>query len=346
MEAAILKLRPNSQFHFGKIGLDENMSLNASSEHIHSDTLFSAMINILSLVVENKELENFITDIEEAKIKFSSVFYMLSIFDKKASKTSNIFFLPKPVNASVSEKENYKIIKKIKFVSKLILEKGVVADQWTNENICLIIDKKFVCLKEELYNLKEYKQLKIYSIETQPKVKVRTKKKTNNLFNQANIMIADNSFISTEQDYKIDINFYFLYDISKASEINQKLFKLFLNLLPEIGIGGQRSTGAGFVKEVIDKYEFDYKTKNTNSFLSLSLLIPKNEKEFNELEYYNFIIRGGRNSGTDNKKLKRVRMLTEGSISKSDLLGKIEDITPDNSENTYMRNGKGFFIGI
>lgn len=347
MKTAILKLRPNSQFHFGKVGLDKNMSLNDSSEYLHSDTLFSAMINIINSAVDDGDIiEDFIAEIKGNKIKFSSGFYMLSIFDKKTDKTNDIFFLPKPVNASVLEKENYKTIKKIKFVSKGILEAGTKPDEWGNEKTCLIIDKKFVCLKKELHEFEKYKHLKIYSVETEPKVRIRTNSKDGNLYNQSNLMIADNTFIDAEQNYKIDVNFYFLYDISQANELNQKLFDLFLDLLPETGIGGQRSTGCGFVKEVLTNAKFEYNIKNTKSFLCLSLFIPETENEFNQLEYYNFITRGGRNTGTDDLKQKRVRMITEGSISKSKLGGKVENITPDNSAPKYLRNGKGFFIEI
>ncbi|MBT3208609.1 MAG: type III-A CRISPR-associated RAMP protein Csm4 [Bacteroidetes bacterium] len=357
METAILKLKPNSQFHLGKVGLDENMSLNSTSEFIHSDTLFSAMINIISSVVGNdineqtgnQFIEDFISETEK-EINFSSVFYMLSINNKSEDVQNDIFFLPKPVNSGVSEKENYKEIKKIKFVSKRILEKGTPSKDWINESECSILDGKFVCLKEELCNFEEYKQIKLYTVETNPKVRVRTKKITDNLYNQSTLMIADNKFIMSKGDFTIDINFYFLYDISKASETNKKLFRLFLNLLPEIGIGGQRSTGCGFVESISDSPGFSFlpkrKDKDASRFLLLSLFVPANEDEYRSFEYYNFISRGGRNAGTDKKELKRIKMLTEGSIANSESIGKIEDISPKNSSKKYLRNGRGFFIEL
>ena len=354
MKTAILKLKPNSQFHFGKVGLDENMSLNATSEFMHSDTLFSAMINIISSVVEDKkEIDNFIEEIENNNIQFSSVFYMLSVENTTQNKQKNIFFLPKPVNASTTIQEDAKDIKKIKFVSAKILEEGIKPESWTNEQTCVIIDKKFVCKKDELCDFEEHAQLKIYSVGTTPKVRVRSDKITENLYNQANLMIADNSFIIPKEKeeekndkFQFTINFYFLYKFFEASKKNQTLFKLFLNLIPEIGIGGQRSTGCGFVDNIKNVPELKYSISNTSQFLSLSLFIPKNEAEFKEMSAYSFITRGGRNTGSDDLKQKRVRMLTEGSISKSELNGKVKNISPKNSEKTYKRNGKGFFIEL
>lgn len=325
-------------FHFGKVALDENMGLDDTSEYIHSDTLFSSLVNVVNSAFPDKT-ETFIDYFRNNEITISSAFYKLEVDG------SEIYFLPTPVTASMHAHNNYKEIKKIKFVSREVWQKGYLPGDWIDNSKCCIIDQRFVCSTDEKEKIgaENIRKLSIFNKISSPKVKVHTLKQDDRLFNETNIQIEDNPDLIG----KIDVHFYFLAEIQ--AEQASKIFDLALSLLQDTGIGGQRSTGAGFFEEILTKNvsgQFIESSFQTSRYCNLSLLHPINSSEFDKIEYYDFITRGGRHIGRENSYLKHVKMIKEGAIcSNSQIDCDIPDISPDNN-GKFLRNGKGIIIPV
>ncbi len=252
MKSIILKCKPNSRFHFGKIALNENMSLDETSEIIHSDTLFSAIINTVNRFNPNK-VESLIGDFENGNIKISSAFYCLQIADKF------IYFYPKPEATSLSKVTEFKKLKKIKFVSQKIWEEGIEPKKWLVDEPqnYVVLQNKFICKKEEFEvalksknDKDEFHKIQIFNKTSAPKVKVHTTSETDKMYNRTDIEIADNSEISKFYDgITIQPHFYFLYQTKTEFE-HENLFITALEILAQTGIGGERSVGCGLLKRL------------------------------------------------------------------------------------------------
>jgi len=340
MKIVKLACKPGARFHFGKVALDVNMGLDDTSEWIHSDTLFSALVNTINRIDRGKT-KGFIDCFNVGKIKISSAFYYISPQNGGAP----IYFLPAPVTVPNLAGEDYKQIKKVKFVSKGIWEEGIPASEWTDEEKCLIINKRFVCKKGELSFLRNrIKQLKIYDVVSAPKVKVHTASKEDKLYNQTDVHLENDPTF----DKDLNVGFYFLADIRDKD--CESLFSLAMEMLVDSGIGGERSSGCGLFECV--EYEpisnGFVSLMGTGYYSNLSLVYPKSSDEFKKLEHYHFITRGGRHlgNGGDNNFLKRVKMISEGAVCLSDEMECDNvDVSPK-GDMSSLRYGKGLYVPL
>ncbi len=333
MKAIILQCNPSTKFHSGKIRVDTTNMLEDSSEILHSDTLFSAIVNLAAKVMPD-EVENVIDWFRNDLIKISSIFYCLE------KNGEYLYFLPKPIHFNI-ESAGYdrKSVKRIDFVSKGILEANTAVKDWFDENICTVIQDQFLCLNTELLALgvsgSVKKSIKIYDIVTTPKVHVHKniEDKRDRYYTQTNIHLADNEGFA-------NINLYFLIEEKIKNEDKIK-WQTLLSLLPHEGIGGDRSAGCG-IFEGIEEMPFELQSQQ-NKIISLSLSIPIDASEFEAFEYFQFTYRGGRQTHNDGI-LKRVRMINEGAILKNATVnGSLADIS-DKGNSKYYRNGKCFVL--
>src|SRR4030042_2913727 len=105
MDVYIYKLKFRGPNHFGDTGIDlENVS-----EWVGSDTLFSALINAMSVVYPKEKVTEFVN-----RFKQQPPFLVSSLFLYK----SDIYFLPRPMDdshiPSELRKHKGKEIKKLK----------------------------------------------------------------------------------------------------------------------------------------------------------------------------------------------------------------------------------------
>lgn len=324
-KAIILKCKPLTQFHIGKYGLDDNMSLADSSNWIHSDTLFSAIICTIARIYPQEVIDNFIKLFENQTISVSSIFYCL-----EKNKDAMIYFLPKPISYNLTTtSDNRKQVKKIKFISKAVWEKGYQPEDWVNDAKCQIIQKQFVCTVEEFEGME--KDVKIYYKHTLPKVAVHKATKEDTLYNQTNIQVAQN------QTTPVHLFFLLKTTLSKEDEQYKKLSTV-IRLLADTGIGGERSTGCGLIDTITTKNFNVELAEETHTHCSIGLFVPKNQIELQHCTHYQVVRRAGRKTSHDGI-LQRIRMIQEGAIMTSDQLeGTIVDISPNN-DNTYSRYG-------
>lgn len=353
MQTILLKCKPNAQFHFGRITLGEDATnLDDTSDYLHSDTLFSAIINTAAML-DNEKANELVENFENGNLTISSAFYCLEIGEKW------IYFLPKPVTCSIlelpkSEQEFHKKYKKVAFISQAVWQKGIEPKDWNSE--CIFIQDRFLIHQDELqeYKTEEIEKLQIFSKISLPKVKVSTQNPNNRLYNQTNISIADNKPLKIDKKEILpNVHFYFLVKEKNNNYETKhyKKLKLILEILADTGIGGERSVGCGKLEGIeIKENSFAIEEVNQNGFGTLSLTIPK-DKEFETIEYYDLITRGGRATGnkisdTQIERLKRIKMLKEGAVLKTEIIGKTESIKPKKNENPFLRNGLCFSLPL
>lgn len=341
MQAVILKCKPRSQFHFGTIALDENTSLDNTTEYLHSDTLFSAIINTIAKIYP-QDTETWVKKFEQGSIQISSGYYCLELDEQW------VYFLPKPVVCDLMPTKDAKKTRKIVFVSKAIWEQGIEPEEWITEK-CVILQSKFVMLRSELdEKLKELK--KLYHVVSIPKVFAHHLDQEDSLYYQTNVQMADldpmTNLDLSEFGESYKVHFYFWVK-HQLEEDDRKRFQAVLRVMAEYGVGGERSVGCGQFEEVLFPTVEIKLNQEAQQNCLLSLGIP-GDKELEEFAYYKVLTRGGRATGrkiSDDKleKLKRVKMIVEGAVVKSEVLGKIVDLSPFEHEGVpYKRNGSCF----
>ncbi|WP_337043882.1 type III-A CRISPR-associated RAMP protein Csm4 [Emticicia sp. 17c] len=345
MKALILESKPYSQYHFGEYSIDETR-LNHTSEVPHADTLYSAIINVYNQNFD--DTDDFVTMLDLTDFEMSSACYCLN------GNGTYIFFLPKPLvlNTMVNDSANYKTQKKITYVSKGVWEKGFDLNNISSEELCLLGDK-FLCLNKELKAIKPNKikqkfwpEITLSSVSYLTKTQVHTEEQTGTLYVQANIQIQD------LQEFDISVHFYFLLKHKLDAETASKL-DLVLSLLPETGIGGERSVGCGTFGSIsVQEFEIKPLDPAPDTFSNVSMIAPVTEDELKRIRYYSTTLRGGRRLGGDNdpheNTLKQVRMVREGAlIEHNQPIGHNPSIKPaSTTKDEYLRFGKGFLLPI
>jgi CRISPR-associated protein Csm4 len=323
-----LKCRAGTQFHLGESTPFEDSVLHKSSEIIHSDTLFAALVCIAAKL----ELVNSEKILGEGCI--SSCFYTME------KGQNNIFFLPRPATPLFGEMP-FKDIKKIKYVSLGVFNSKIPTGSWfgTTHSAELIVGNNWIATKKEFeamdIKLFSADKLQFYQLQTVPQVRVHTDENKNNLYQVERLQICDNSLI----DEKLKIHFYFLF----RGELSENL-KTVIHLLQYEGLGGQRSIGFGLFEEIEIISETEMFNLEGDKWMNLSMLSPKGD-DFNELEtcFYQTILRGGRNLASE-RHLKQLLMIKEGAIINNKIKGQIADIAVNDNPN--RRYGKNFPLSI
>lgn len=343
MKAIILVCKPRSRFHFGGIAPDESAWLNTSDKWLHSDTLFSALINIAAEVYSTSDVEEILHAFENGSVRISSGFYMLA--DSKMS--SPVFLLPKPAHyvlEIIDSPEASKKFNKVRFISKRVWEAGWGWKEW-QEHCWFMQNGTAVIAQEELPSPQDDAQttrICLWEEEDYPRVKVHTIDRTESFFYITTITIADNSNLLEDWG----VHFYFLIDTKPGFE-NSDIYRRIqttIQLLPYRGIGGERSVGCGQLVTVIER-DFSL-TPDFDSPLrcSISLTSPT-ENDLSIARYYSVLSRGGRRYGGQNKQFLFVRMMAEGSVFEGHAQGNIP-IIGRNLGHNVRRYGKPFCLPV
>jgi len=349
MKAIILKTKPYSMFRLGAGSLNETDSI------IHSDTLFSAIINIHSKVFDNTE--QFIELFEKGTIKISSAFPMLMDKDN----CNKIFFLPKP-ELNYKTLGNIKDEKKITYLSLEVFKqaKEIVKNKiaFTDNNYFTTIGRRYSVSKKEIDTKNELNGF--ISKRVMPKTKVHSTTQDDSFYHETDIQLSPLEFVNDNNRTFLMPHFYFLYELDGSEEIKNK-FLTCLRILADEGVGGERSTGKGQLEEILET-EIDLNLSNSSSKkILLSLCNPNTQEEFDSFENYDIVIRGGGSVSFDTEddkdenkpeygdyRKKQVRMIVEGSLFIGNCEGRLVDVSPakGSEEHKYFRNGKCFSIPL
>lgn len=319
----IVKLSFTSPVHVSSGGFAQE-SIDAT---IHSDTLFSAICNAVSLFYGNEGVNNLICC---ESLSMSS----LMPFRYKE------FFFPKPIGMKIATSiyEEQKSFKRVRYLSKHILECLI-----NGEDVIEYYDTDRIiqhCLSSEQVSRGD----RIYYESEIPRVVIDRLSNSSSIFNFSQIQFSN------------ECGLFFLYKVDDP-EI-EKIFLTGVKLLGDEGIGADRSVGRGFFTSEIGTIDLRL-PEDYNNVLVLSLFNPSNE----EIEQINFsnsnfeiITRSGwvSSSGASTLRRKRLRFLSEGSVIslKSNLLprGRMANVLDKNelpqlSHDVY-RNGRLFSIPI
>lgn len=333
MKVARIPLQPHSRFHFGQFRVDTNVALSNTTEVAHSDTLFAALISSYYL------LTNDATELVfqfKSGLKISSLFYYL--------KTGNdiIYLLPKPIFLDIYSVRdgNHKLRNKIKYVSHRVWQKGFDTSEWTDESkFKLIQNQQILITIEEFDKLKLMESNFIYKIVDQPKNPIRESNNDSNIFYRADVEIG--------KIENVEIGFYLIY---KSYDFDEILLKTAINILAFSGIGGDRSnSGRNMGVPVFDDFvEISTIEKNmfNNGYCNLSLLLPDNQTELDEVKFSQTIFRGGANSGINNNNYQGIRMIIEGGLLFNEIEGKVAEIGLSDIGVQALKYGKSIFLPI
>jgi CRISPR-associated protein Csm4 len=318
MNYKIVKLLPQDVL---RIRIGEGR-LDKVSVIIHSDTLFSAIVNCYVKLFGEECLDNFIN-----RLLISSLFYGLRI----SNRTEDILFLPKPI---VAINNITKGLKRIEWVSVNLL-KDIISSfdgekAYIDTNRLSFLNPRFVISKEEEFRTLP-EQVEFVDTSLEPKVSIeRSSNTASNLYFQEELEIKS---ISLKDGVKLSP---FLYFITK--DIDRK-FNGVLNLLMEEGIGGERSSGKGaftnWEEDIID-------ISDTGDYgVLLSLATPRKE-EVNNLVYYGLIKRDGfiYYNGPVGIKRKTHFKILEGSLVRLPFIGENIEVSPV-EDKRVISYGKG-----
>lgn len=313
----IIRLYFKSRLHIGEdypgIGMESSASV------IHSDTLFSAIVNQWAMLPAKngnlplkKLLEQFKK--EEPPFLISSAFYFRST-DKGTT-----YYLPKPLVDDPKLME-LKAVRHLELADFIKIARG----EWFEGNLPQDPEDEIV---KPLYS---------------PRISLDRINSGSNLFHAETITFRNGGL-------------YFIIHLKDISLL--PTLRLCLNLLAEAGLGGERSTGCGLFEwselsiEKDPQWEplWELEKESNNKFCLISLCFPRKE-EVNNLIGYNLALRKGWIYSTStNLQLKRktCQMLGEGSIFSKEPKGDMADVTPGEFKKIHSvyRYGKAFTLPI
>lgn len=332
MKAVILNSNPGARFHIGRaLGAfteETHNTQKTTSEYLHSDTLWSALVNAWALSCP-KSVNDFINECMNGNFRLSSAFYCymppLSTEGKKGG-NKKIYFLPKPASLNLAKFSDPKSLKRVKFLSKGIWEKGLLPEDWFDKDKCTLLqNESVVALKSEIEVAESFK---LFYIETTAKTSARDITDREDAFYfQTDLYLAEN------------IRWYFLID-NKLPDTLLSDFHTAMKALINLGIGGERTTGCGSLSGY-EEIEFNLEMEKSEHTSSISLIAP-NQEELSENSLYQIIKRGGRFL-EKGKSLPMVQMLLEGAVFDNNINGKIVEL---NNKPKILRYGLSFLIPL
>lgn len=332
MKVVKLKCLESAKFHIGEYTEDQNTVLFNTANIIHSDVLFGAFIS--ALAERNPEkIEDFKSYAATGEWCISSAFYLLERKNEKV-KGKDTLFLPKPVSLNLYQAKDLarfdvKKFKKIEFISQKIWEQGITPDLWFDEEgICFQPNSKAICLKEEMTEKVEF-----YTITDEEKVHLKDGEE-NELYTRTCIELLGNE--------AWEVHFYFFMKDDHLPEEDQALALQIWEDVANNGIGGERSTGCGYVKS-IEISEHDFSQIPAKSLVALGLIFPET---LDHLSYYQTKTRGGMRYGNEdnNKRLKVITAITEGAIIKTSIPARVIDLSE--ADKKYWKYSSNFVLPL
>jgi CRISPR-associated protein Csm4 len=309
---------PASLYHFGEWTLED------SSHIIHSDTLFSALVNVCALLFGDSGPRELIDSAQHGSFRLSSAFPCVRVIRNSGSTTHCFFPRPRiPIAKSQLAQEplGKKQLKTMRFLSHTLFQKllsqSVMEDGEPRAVINLreeaqLLFKHFYISSEDarLASINTLQGTSPFSLLVSPKVTLDRLTSASELWDQTDLLLRE---LALRNGTRVCPGFFFL--VQEMPEVLRKTVEATLSLLVEEGIGGKRSSGRGLFAS-FEKSQISFNLPSDARFsVNLSLLFPTKE-ETNGFIAYDFLKRGGFvHSGRGTSVQKAViRMLAEGSV--------------------------------
>lgn len=306
----IIKFKFISPLHIGSdeagIGVENVQSM------IHSDTIFSALVNSASLMNNN-----YIDFLLQGNFRISSAFPY----------KENHYFLPRPFYPFPSTFGKYsKEVKKLEFLQEVDFQ-AWIKGELNEKNITGAISRS--------QNIEEISTLDIH-----PRNFIDRQTSNTIIYHCGGVVFQKNCglyfILETDNEGKK----------GRFQDILKTLKKLGFGGERSIGYGqfsfeiiGAIDTEAGIWKNI--------KNNEGNSFSLLSLCYPAENENINAKAYQTVLRKGWVFSTSSKKQMKRktFRMFKEGSVFINQLKGKIVDVTPQGfNDHDVYRYGKAFSV--
>jgi len=348
MLAIQLRCEQNTKFRIGA------GDLTTTCDILHSDTLFSAIVNSYNTLYGQTGVVAFLTDFEEGKITLSSGFYFARFVTSSAEQV--LYFFPKPAadfRSYATDKgddiKNRKKIRRIRYLSAGLLKSALAAGVKLDETgspyfeCDLLAHGRFgeeFCFDRAELKLSDV-QVRQLSTRTfrrvtqSPKVVVsRTGSQSEDVYYQADIEL----YPLILDDLRVQPGFFFLVEYNLGKEA-WKRFRAAVRLMADEGVGGKRSNGYGQVSDVHFDDSFELNPGGEKYQFTVSLLSPAPQDDLESLFSYEIISRGGGyiHAGYPTSLTKKsVRMVREGALLKGNMQGRLVDVAPDGAQPAYQ----------
>lgn len=297
MSYKLYKLKFVTPLHIGT----NRPGFESSDEILHSDTLFSALINCWSQLYPEDLSVFFPAETDSLVIPF---FNISSAFPYM----KDTLYLPKPylplnIPPDIIE-SNPNIIKKLKniaYISQALFEKTIKGEEINLSPEWISGDGKFAA--SQAYNKREAGERPFVMIDVPRIVKYRRTEEAT-------------PFYFTRIKFHRDAGLFFLAKFKNRDW--ERKFTTVLRLLGDTGVGGDRSVGHGlFEVDSINELNLKIPT-NATHFLTLSLYHPTPDEvqKITDDAFYQLTERKGWVFSGSSKPLRRqtVRMFREGSV--------------------------------
>lgn len=289
-------LKPRSPLHIGnKEGI-----YNTTEQLIHSDTLFSGIINCYSMLFGKEETESLVDSFCKGEVPFR--------ISSAMPCRKGIYFVYKPLSLDLEEKlqtGDYKKVKKVRFIPEETLLNGFEPGKYQIAGQFLIPGDKIPDGSPECFINKELARIDV-----------------------DRVTHATSIFYYSQCVYGDDTGLWFYL---KVPEKESKNVLAAIKLLCDEGIGGERSIGLGsFEPDILETGETE--CPGCGSFVNVSIYSPGNQEELSALMDYEIVERAGYiYSVFDNKNAKRKKMkaLLEGATFRDMVEGRVVDVTPE-----------------
>ena len=330
----IFKLHFTSPLHIADRHEDESNSMKT----IQSDTLYAALISCLA--------KTGVAMPEDGDLGFA----ISSLFPyfQRGKDDNPIYFLPMPMQASLSELADVSMAKKVKRIQ------WIDSELYTN---VLTGDRLFDGSDKYIPYIQE-------SYLTKRALPEDTNGSKEFVMTEVSQRVTLNSRTGDEdaKPYYVDkVIFRYESGLYFIAEGDTELLEKALNLLAIEGVGTDRNVGFGFFEYTSDSLCLDI-PEDANQQIALSLLIPKSREQICELlasdkVAYDFTRRGGWITTYPYTTLRKnaIYAFLPGSVfsktsESGDIIGKIVDLRPEIGELTpdhpIWRYGKSIMLPI
>jgi len=303
MDVYIYKLKFKGPTRFGETGIDlENVN-----ERVSSDTLFSALINAMSVVYSKEKVTEFVNSFKQ-----QPPFLVSSLFLYKG----DICFLPRPMDEShipaELRKGKGKEIKKIKWLDTAGFKKWISGIPLREDNLNALVSLQ-----------QAYRDA--FKVEIRPRVSLDRVTQTSNIYHCGYVYFQDRAGL---------YGFVAFNDFSTVEP-----FRKLLITLGETGLGGERTYGCGLFELVsLEKVSGVFEEillLDVKTYTLLSLYHPSEQEMTgigNALIAYDVVRKKGWiTTGRYALPLKRksIGFFTEGSVLSRRPGGCLVDVTPE-----------------
>ncbi|MBE9049397.1 type III-A CRISPR-associated RAMP protein Csm4 [Nostocales cyanobacterium LEGE 11386] len=331
--------------HFGEVGI----GMEETSDHIRSDSLFSAWVSNYARLFKQKGIEKllqlFPTDKQPQLIP---PFRISSTFIYRQVGTDTIYYLPRPLKFPINYPDDdlafFKAYNKLNYLPLQIWERWYQEKGFTTDDADELENHTPDKTQGKLATAGTFDYSKAFKIQQLPKIAIDRNTRATNIYHTG--------FVQFDWE-KNPAGLYFLLELSPEGEKLADKLQAALHLLGEEGIGGERSSGAGrFDVNWLDLPEnwqklVNFQTGNYHTLISLfwdddissdSDLLKNSSYEIQE--------RGGWIAESQLRR-QMVRMFSEGSVFSAPPQGKLVDVKPEEfKKHSIYRSGISLSLPI